>query len=67
MMANRASGKYGDFEWHMLWYINIVAPLIRSLWSLLMPMHLMSFVFWLAATATLNDLFSKGLDETGIP
>ena len=69
MLANRASGKYGDFERHMLWYINIVAPLIRSLWSLEAAHANASdvFVFWLAAAATLNDLFSKSLDETGIP
>ena len=69
MFANRASGKYSDFERHMLWYINIVAPLIWSLWSLEAAHANASdvFVFWLAAAATLYDLFSKGEDETGIP
>ena len=49
--------------------MNIVAPLIRSLWSLEAAHANASdvFVFWLAAGATLNDLFSKDVDETGIP
>jgi hypothetical protein len=53
----------------MLWYINTVAPLIRSLW-LLEAAHANAsdvFVFWLAAAATLEDLFSKSIHETGIP
>jgi len=69
MLVNRASGKYGDFEKHMLWYTNIVAPLIRSLWSLEAAHANASdvFVFWLAAAAALEDLFSKTIHETGIP
>jgi hypothetical protein len=69
MLVNRASGNYGDFERQMLWYINIIAPLIRSLWSLEAAHANASdvFVFWLAAAATLEDLFSKSIDETGIP
>ena len=69
MLVNRASGKYNDFDRHMLWYINIVAPLIRSLWSLEAAHANASdvFVFWLAAATRLNDLFSKDIDETGIP
>lgn len=69
MLVNRASGKYGDFERHILWYINIVAPLIQSLWSLEAAHANASdvFVFWLAAAATLDDLFSKSIRETGIP
>jgi hypothetical protein len=69
MFVNRVSGKYGDFERHMLWYINIVAPLIRSLWSLEAAHANASdvFVFWLAAGAALNALFSKDVSETGIP
>ncbi len=69
MFINRASDKYGDFERHMLWYLNIIAPLIRSLWSLEAANANASdvFVFWLAAGATLNALFSKEFSETGIP
>lgn len=69
MFINRANGKYNDFEKHMLWYIKIVAPLIRSLWSLEAAHANASdvFVFWLAAAATLEDLFSKKFDETGLP
>jgi hypothetical protein len=66
---NRGSDKYNNFERHMLWYTTIVAPLIRSLWSL-EAAHANAadvFVFWLAIAATLKDLFSKGEDQTGIP
>lgn len=69
IFANWGSDKYGDFERHLIWYMNIVAPLIRSLWSL-EAVHanaLDVFVFWLAAGATLNDLFSKDVSVTGIP
>lgn len=61
MLANRRSNKYGDFERHLIWYINIVAPLIRSLWSLEGAHANASdvFVFWIAAGATLNDLLAK--------
>ena len=31
---NRASGKYNEFEQILLQYVNIVAPIIQSLWSL---------------------------------
>lgn len=69
MLANCGSGKFNDFEMHLLWYTNIVAPLIRSLWSLEAAHANASdvFVFWLAAGATLNNLFSKDVKETGIP
>jgi len=69
MFANRGSDKYGDFERHLIWYMNIVAPLIRSLWSLEAAHANASdvFVFWIAAGATLNDLFSKDVNVTGIP
>ena len=67
MFANRGSDKYGDFERHLLWYMNIVAPLIRSLWSLEAAHANASdvFVFWIAAGATLNDLFSKDISASG--
>lgn len=63
---NRASGKYSAFEQILLQYINIVAPIIQSLWSLKAAHANASdvFVFWLAAT--LNDLFSRGPNATGI-
>lgn len=52
----------------MLQYINIVAPIIRSLWSLEAANANASdvFVFWLASAATLKDLFSRGPSKTGI-
>jgi len=69
MFVNRLNGKYQDCERHLLWYLSIVAPLIRSLWSLEAAHANASdvFVFWLAAAATLDDLFSKGEATTGIP
>ena len=69
MFANRALGKYVEFEWSLLQYITIVAPIIRSLWSL-EAAHANAadvFVFWLASAATLRDLFAKGTATTGIP
>jgi hypothetical protein len=68
MFANRASSSYNTFEQALLQYINAVAPLIRSLWSL-EAAHANAadvFVFWLAVAATLKDLFAKGSDKTGI-
>ena len=68
MFMNRASGKYSKFEQILLQYITIVAPIIRSLWSLEVAHANASdvFNFWLAIAATLNDLFSKGPNVTGI-
>jgi hypothetical protein len=65
---NRASPVYSQFERTLLQYINIVAPIIRSLWSLEAAHANASdvFVFWLAIAATLKDLFSKGFEKTGI-
>ncbi|KAF8154878.1 ribonuclease H-like domain-containing protein [Crassisporium funariophilum] len=69
MFANCGSDKYSSFEKHLVLYMNIVAPLIRSFWSLEAAHANTSdvFVFWLAAGATLNDLFSKDVKVTGIP
>lgn len=69
MYANRTSDKYTEFEHHMLWYIAVIEPLIQSLWSLKAAHANASdvFVFWLAAGATLNDLFNKEAKETGLP
>ena len=69
MFANRGLDKYGDFERHLIWCMNIVAPLIHSLWSLEAAHANTSdvFVFWIAAGATLNDLFNKDVNVTGIP
>jgi hypothetical protein len=49
-------------------YITIVAPFVRSLWSLEAAHANASdvFVFWLAIPATLTDLFSKGTAVTEI-
>jgi hypothetical protein len=68
MFMNRASSTYSQFESILLQYINIVAPIIRSLWSLEAAHANASdvFVFWLAIAATLKDLFSKGSEKTGI-
>jgi hypothetical protein len=68
MFMNRASSNYNKFERALLQYVNIVAPVIRSLWSLEVAHANASdvFVFWLAIAATLKDLFSKGLEKTGI-
>jgi len=65
---NWSSGKYSEFKQTLLQYINIVALLIRSLWSLEAAHANTSdvFVFWLASAATLKDLFSKGVQTTGI-
>lgn len=64
MFVNRASGKYGNFERHMLWYINIVAPLIRSLWSLEAAHANASdvFVFWLAANQV-TEIYNARYEE----
>jgi len=69
MFANHGSNKYGDFKRHLIWYMNIVAPLIRSLWSLEAAHANASdvFVFWIAAAAMLNDLFNKDVNVIGIP
>lgn len=68
MFANRTSSTYSNFERILLQYINIVAPIIRALWSLEAAHANTSdvFVFWLAIAATLKDLFSKGSEKTGI-
>jgi hypothetical protein len=69
MFKNRSNPAYNKFEQDLLRYISIVAPLIRSLWSL-EAAHANAadvLVFWLASAATLRDLFSKGPDATGIP
>jgi len=69
MFTNRASGKYIKFEWSLLQYITIVAPIIWSLW-LLEAAHANAadvFVFWLASAVTLQDLFAKDTAAMGIP
>jgi hypothetical protein len=69
MFMNRASGKYNEFKQVLLQYITIVTPIIWSLWSL-EAAHanaLDIYLFCLAITATLNDLFLKGTNVTGIP
>jgi hypothetical protein len=68
MFMNQASSNYNKFKQALLQYINIVAPVIRSLWSLEAAHANASnvFVFWLAIAATLKDLFSKRPENTGI-
>ncbi|EIN08230.1 hypothetical protein PUNSTDRAFT_134619 [Punctularia strigosozonata HHB-11173 SS5] len=50
-------------------YILIIAPFIRSLWSLEAACATPSnvFIFWNAIGASLHELFSGHVDETGIP
>jgi len=69
MFLSRHNSKYIEFEKGILQYNSIVAPMIRSLWSLEAAHANASdvFLFWLAAAATLDDLFSKGEEENGIP
>jgi len=68
MFANRTSSKYGEFEQALVQYVTIVAPFIRSLWSLEAAHANASdvYIFWLAIQATLTNLFSKGPALTGI-
>jgi len=53
--------KYTEFERQLLVYKEIVAPLIRSLWSLEAAHANASdvLVFWLASAASLKSLFDK--------
>jgi len=70
MFSARASEKYNKFERLLLCYTTIIAPLIRSLWSLEAAHANASdvFVFWIAAAAALYDLFVVQKEsETGIP
>ena len=69
LFANKFNRKYNDFSEDLLRYSTVVAPLIRSLWSL-EAAHANAadvFIFWLASAATLKDLFDQGVDKTGIP
>lgn len=68
MFANRHTNEYNEFEQGNLQYITIVAPLIRSLWSLEAAHANASdtFIFWLAIAASLKKLFAKGQAATGI-
>jgi len=53
--------KYTEFEHNLLIYKEIVAPLIRSLWSLEAAHANASdvLIFWLASAASLKGLFDK--------
>ena len=66
-MSNAA--KYMEFEQLIMQYVTIVAPIIRSLWSLEAANANTSdiFVFWLSIDASLDCLFKQGSDATGIP
>jgi len=69
LFANKFNRKYNDFGEDLLRYSTIVAPLIRSLWSL-EAAHANAadvIIFWLASAATLNDLFNQDVNKTGIP
>ena len=69
LFANKFNRKYNDFSEDLLRYSTIVAPLIRSLWSL-EAAHANAadvFIFWLASAATLKKLFDEDIDKTGIP
>ncbi|KAJ8584996.1 hypothetical protein M405DRAFT_746027, partial [Rhizopogon salebrosus TDB-379] len=67
MFLNRRSFKV--MEQDLSVYITIVGPFVRSLWALEASHANASdvFVFWLAIAATLEELFGKGEDESGIP
>lgn len=56
------------FQLELLQYISIVAPLARSLWSLESSQANAAdvYIFWLAIAATLNALFAKNHNATGI-
>ncbi|KAF8817235.1 hypothetical protein BYT27DRAFT_7075277 [Phlegmacium glaucopus] len=69
LFANKFNRKYNDFSEDLLQYSTVVAPLIRSLWSL-EAAHANTadvLIFWLASAATLKDLFDQDVDKTGIP
>ena len=59
---------YYQFQLILVQYITIVAPLARSLWSLESSQANAAdvFIFWPAIAATLNELFSRPPDVTGI-
>ncbi|KAF9549384.1 hypothetical protein CPC08DRAFT_648213 [Agrocybe pediades] len=69
MISRAANRAYNQFELSLLQYTSIVAPFIRSLWSLEAAHANASdvFIFWLAAAATSKDLFDKDPSKTGIP
>ena len=67
MFKTWANRKLGLFELDISRYNLIVAPFIRSLWSL-EAAHANAadvYIFWLAIAAVLKHLFS--LDDAGIP
>ena len=69
LFANKFNCKYNDFSEDLLRYSTVVAPLIRSLWSL-EAAHANAadvFIFWLACAVTLKDLFDQDVNKTGIP
>ncbi|KAI0820926.1 ribonuclease H-like domain-containing protein [Irpex lacteus] len=61
--------EYHKLELALSQYVVIIAPLIRSLWSLEASTANASdvFVFFTAIAAQLRDLFQKSPRETGIP
>jgi hypothetical protein len=67
MFLNRRA--YQTLEQDLGTYVTLVGPFIRSLWSLEASHANASdvFVFWLAIAATLEELFAKGEEQTGIP
>lgn len=69
MFKHELNGKLAMFKLTLGHYEAIVAPFIRSLWSLEAPKANASdvYVFWLSSAAAVMDLFKKSLDITGIP
>ncbi|KAG1760356.1 hypothetical protein EDD22DRAFT_781244 [Suillus occidentalis] len=67
MFLNRRA--FQTLEQDLGTYVTLVGPFIRSLWSLEASHANASdvFVFWLAIAATLEELFAKGEEQTGIP
>ncbi|KAJ3885653.1 ribonuclease H-like domain-containing protein [Lentinula edodes] len=69
MFKHELNGKLTMFKLTLGHYEAIVAPFIRSLWSLEAPKANASdvYVFWLSSAAAVTDLFKKSSEITGIP
>ncbi|KAH7877021.1 ribonuclease H-like domain-containing protein [Lentinula edodes] len=69
MFKHELNGKLTMFKLTLGHYEAIVAPFIRSLWSLEAPKANASdvYVFWLLSAAAVTDLFKKSSNITGIP
>jgi hypothetical protein len=61
--------KYMEFHLVLLQYVQIVEPLVRSLWALEASHATASdvFIFFTACAAALKELFEQDPEATGIP